>query len=583
MKSIGRSVHMAMGAIFLVTFMTGAFSVWASARGSAALDAVSKATGILRTHADADMMHDAIRSDVLSVLQADVDPSIDIDKTIADLNDHAALFLRNAELDRQYSAEPRVSQAAIAIEADLKAYVAKAKETAALAKSDGAAARAQFPAFMIVFEKLETGMADISDRIEAHVADVKAKSAAQARLAIYANVVSLVVILLLLGAVTVASRRKLIVPISELVGAVQTMAKGDLSIEIPHAAREDELGMLAHATEDFRNQLQLAEAEKAQQAEQQAEMLVATIGEGLSRLAAGDLATPVTADLTGRFVKLKDDFNSAQQALQQVILQVASGAGSINVGVAEIRQASTDLAHRTEMQTARIEKTAIHVAEVTQTVSETATAAAHANETVAVVRSDAERSGDVVRTAIEAMDGIARHSREISEIIGLIDGISFQTNLLALNASVEAARAGEAGKGFAVVASEVRALAQRSADAAQQVKARVTAAGDQVELGVNLVKETGDVLERIIGRIADVGGLIQTIASSSEAQSAQLNDINAAVGDMEKVTQQNAAMVEEANAATLSLARETDHLADLVGRFETGTAGSPARAMRRAA
>mgnify|MGYP000120153987 CR=1 FL=1 len=583
MKSIGRSVHMVMGAIFLVAFVTGAFSIWASARGSAALEAVSKATGILRSHADADMMHDAIRSDVLSVLQADVDPSIDIDKTISDLDDHAALFLRNAELDRQYSADPKVAQAAIAIEADLKAYVAKAKETAALAKSDAVAARAQFPTFIVVFEKLETGMADISDKIEAHVAEVKAESAAQARLAIYANVVSLVIILMLLGAVTIASRRKLIVPISELVGAVQTMAKGDLRIEIPHVAREDELGMLAHATEEFRTQLQLAEAEKAQQAEQQAAMLVATIGEGLSRLAAGDLATPVTADLTGRFAKLKDDFNSAQRALQQVILQVASGAGSINVGVAEIRQASTDLAHRTEMQTSRIEKTAIHVAEVTQTVSETATAAAHANETVSVVRDDAERSGDVVRHAIEAMDGIARHSREISEIIGLIDGISFQTNLLALNASVEAARAGEAGKGFAVVASEVRALAQRSADAAQQVKARVTAAGDQVELGVTLVKETGDVLERIIGRIADVGGLIQTIASSSEAQSAQLNDINAAVGDMEKVTQQNAAMVEEANAATLSLARETDQLSALVGRFETGTAGSHIVTMRRAA
>ncbi len=574
---------MAMGAIFLVAFMTGAFSIWASARGSAALDAVSKATGILRSHADADMMHDAIRSDVLSVLQADVDPSIDIDKTIADLNDHAALLLRNAELDRQYSAEPKVAQAAIAIEGDLNAYVAKAKETALLAKSDGAAARAQFPAFMTVFEKLETGMADISDRIEAHVADVKAQSAAQAHLAMYANIASLVVILLLLSAVTVASRRKLIVPISELADAVQSMAKGDLSIDIPHAAREDELGMLAHATEDFRNQLKIANAPKPQQAEEQAAMLVATIGEGLSRLAAGDLATPVTAHLTGPFAKLKDDFNSAQRALQQTVLQVASGAGSINVGVAEIRQASTDLAHRTEMQTARIEKAAMNIADVTQTVSETATAAAHANETVSVVRGDAERSGDVVRHAIEAMDGIARHSREISEIIGLIDGISFQTNQLALNASVEAARAGEAGKGFAVVASEVRALAQRSADAAQQVKARVTAAGDQVELGVTLVKETGDVLESIIGRIADVGGLIQTIASSSEEQSAQLKDINAAVGDMEKVTQQNAAMVEEANAATLSLARETDQLAELVGRFETGADGGHIVTMRRAA
>lgn len=583
MKSIGRSVHMAMAAIFLVTFLTGAFSIWASTQGSAALDAVSKATGILRSHADADMMHDAIRSDVLSVLQADVDPSIDVDKTIADLNDHAALFLRNAKLDRQYSADPKVAQAAVAIEADLNAYVAKAKETAALAKSDGAAARAQFPAFMVVFEKLEAGMADISDRIEAHVADVKARSASQAQLAIYANIGSLLVILLLLGAVTVASRRKLIVPISELANAVQNMAKGDLSIEIPHAAREDELGMLAHATEDFRNQLKVADATKAQQAEEQAEMLVSTIGEGLSRLAAGDLATPVTAHLAGPFAKLKEDFNSAQQALQQTILQVASGAGSINVGVAEIQQASTDLAHRTEMQTARIEKAATNIAEVTQTVSQTATAAAHANETVSAVRGDAERSGEVVRHAVDAMDGIARHSREISEIIGLIDGISFQTNLLALNASVEAARAGEAGKGFAVVASEVRALAQRSADAAQQVKARVTAAGDQVELGVNLVRETGDVLERIIGRIADVGGLIQTIASSSEAQSAQLNDINTAVSDMEKVTQQNAAMVEEANAATLSLARESDHLAALVGRFETGTSSTPIVPMRRAA
>nr|WP_277925945.1 methyl-accepting chemotaxis protein [Sphingomonas sp. JXJ CY 53] len=199
-------------------------------------------------------------------------------------------------------------------------------------------------------------------------------------------------------------------------------------------------------------------------------------------------------------------------------------------------------------------------------------------------RADAEQSGEVVGRAVEAMHGIERSSAEISEIIAVIDGIAFQTNLLALNAGVEAARAGDAGKGFAVVASEVRALAQRSADAAKDVKTRINTSSEQVALGVELVGEAGKALTRINGRINEISGLVADIANSAEQQATGLMQVNTAVGEMDGVTQQNAAMVEEATAAARSLADEAQVMATEVGRFkfadQTGITSVPANMSR---
>jgi methyl-accepting chemotaxis protein len=345
------------------------------------------------------------------------------------------------------------------------------------------------------------------------------------------------------------------------------MTSGDLAVAVPATGRGDELGQLAGATTALRDQLVAAEQAKAAQTT----LIVDSFGQALSRLAEGDLVSRVDADLTGPFARIKDDFNAAVSALQTTLAAMSESASSINSGAGDIRQASDDLSQRTEQQAASLEETAAAMDEITSTVRSTAERAGSANAAVRSARDEAQHSGAVVRNAVEAMGGIERTSGEISEIISVIDGIAFQTNLLALNAGVEAARAGDAGKGFAVVASEVRALAQRSAEAAKDVKTRITASSQQVDEGVRLVGETGQALQRIIDRIAEIDGLVADIARSAEQQATGLQQVNTAVSEMDGVTQQNAAMVEEATAAARSLAAEAEAMARQITRFRTGS------------
>jgi methyl-accepting chemotaxis protein len=316
---------------------------------------------------------------------------------------------------------------------------------------------------------------------------------------------------------------------------------------------------------------QLEQAQSAKiEAEKQIHVVVESLGAALSELAAGDLETGLYIDVAPEFAKLKADFNSAASTLKSTISLVKKGASSIKLGTDEISQASDDLSRRTENQAASLEETAAAVKEITDTVNKTASGATHARETVSVAKADAEKSGEIVRKAIEAMTGIENSSKQISQIIGVIDEIAFQTNLLALNAGVEAARAGDAGRGFAVVASEVRALAQRSAEAAKEIKGLISASTGQVAQGVQLVGETGLALTRIVTQVAEINSIVTEIAASANEQAHGLEQVNTAVNEMDQVTQQNAAMVEEATAATQTLAQQTEELAQLVSRFKTG-------------
>ncbi len=316
-------------------------------------------------------------------------------------------------------------------------------------------------------------------------------------------------------------------------------------------------------------QLEAAQVGKIE-AENQINTVVASLGTALSELAQGNLETTVYAEFAPEFAKLKTDFNSAASQLRSTIELVKKGAGSIKLGTEEISQASDDLSRRTENQAASLEETAAAVKEITDTVNKTARGATHARETVSVAKTDAEKSGEVVHKAILAMNGIESSSKQISQIIGVIDEIAFQTNLLALNAGVEAARAGDAGRGFAVVASEVRALAQRSAEAAKEIKGLISASTGQVAQGVQLVGETGLALTRIVSQVAEINTIVTDIATSANEQAHGLEQVNTAVNEMDQVTQQNAAMVEEATAATQTLAQQTEELVRLVSRFRTG-------------
>ncbi|MBP7650287.1 MAG: methyl-accepting chemotaxis protein, partial [Phenylobacterium sp.] len=245
-----------------------------------------------------------------------------------------------------------------------------------------------------------------------------------------------------------------------------------------------------------------------------------------------------------------------------------------------IAGASDDLSRRTEQQAASLEETAAALDEITATVKKSADGASHARAVVQTAKTGAADGGEIVRQAVLAMGEIEKSSTQISQIIGVIDEIAFQTNLLALNAGVEAARAGEAGKGFAVVASEVRALAQRSAEAAKEIKALISASSTQVGSGVQLVGKTGQALEMLVAQVDEIDGLVGEIAASAKEQATGLNEVNAAVNKMDQVTQQNAAMVEESTAAAHALNGEAVELRRLMGDFRTGADTAPPRASR---
>ncbi|MDQ8028405.1 MAG: methyl-accepting chemotaxis protein [Brevundimonas sp.] len=324
-----------------------------------------------------------------------------------------------------------------------------------------------------------------------------------------------------------------------------------------------------------------SEAARAEAEARQAQV-VAVVGEALTGLSHGDLASTVEQDFPDAYRPLKDDFNTAVRQLNRAMSAVADNVGAIHSGSGEITQAADDLSRRTEQQAASLEETAAALDQITATVNRTASGARQASDVVQGARGDAQASGAVVRQAVDAMDAIEKSSQEIGQIIGVIDEIAFQTNLLALNAGVEAARAGEAGRGFAVVASEVRALAQRSAEAAREIKTLISASSTQVASGVDLVGQTGEALQRIVSRVAEIDELVSEIAASAQEQAVGLREVNTAINQMDQVTQQNAAMVEQTTAASHALSQQAANLSGSVGRFRLG-GQSHAPGVRRAA
>ncbi len=318
------------------------------------------------------------------------------------------------------------------------------------------------------------------------------------------------------------------------------------------------------------DQLARAEAGRARlQAAQ--ETVVETLRNALGNLAKGDLTTRIETAFSGDYDRLRLDFNQAAETLQAAMKRVVENAELIRGEASEIATAADNLSSRTERQAATLEQTASALDQLTASVKSSADGAAHANTLVATARQDAEASGAVVREAVGAMGEIERSSQQISKITGVIDDIAFQTNLLALNAGVEAARAGDAGRGFAVVASEVRALAQRSSDAAREINSLISASDNHVRRGVDLVDQAGRALEGIVDSVQKISQNVSEIAQSSSEQSSGLAEINTAINQLDQVTQQNAAMFEETTAASHALTREAEALTGTMGSFSTGT------------
>ena len=400
-------------------------------------------------------------------------------------------------------------------------------------------------------------------------------------------------LVLALGGVALWQARAIANALGRLRGVMLELANGRDSGQALDTGRGDEIGDMARAVQVFRDNAERAreiealaersrneaESERTRNerergaAANETQTVVNLVADALSKLSDGDLTVRID-QMPETYRMLQVDFNSAVSKLEDTMRVIAASGFAIGTGASEITQASYDLSTRTASQAASLEQTAAALEEITVTVQRTAEGADHARSVVAAAKVDAEASSSVVSNAVAAMGDIAKSSSEITQIIGVIDEIAFQTNLLALNAGVEAARAGDAGRGFAVVASEVRALAQRSADAAKQIKALISASSGQVAYGVSLVGQTGDVLKAIVEQVSNVTQIVTEIAASAKEQATGLGQVNTAVNQMDQITQQNSAMVEESTAACKSLASEAEELQTLLARFKVANDGS---------
>ena len=366
--------------------------------------------------------------------------------------------------------------------------------------------------------------------------------------------------------------------------SIQRVSQGHLNDAIPHSGDADEIGQIASAVSTLRSaaverkrlEEAAAEAEREaiaarRRAEEEAvsrerSVVVTSIGSGMAKLAKKDLTVRLRG-LPEAYRQLESDFNQAMTELEAAILEVQGTAETVGHSTQGIGKAASDLAQRTEQQAASLEETSAAVEEITATGRKAAEGAKQARSAVENATQDAEGAGVIVSKAVQAMRTIEQSSGQVEKIIGVIDEIAFQTNLLALNAGVEAARAGEAGRGFAVVASEVRGLAQRSAEAAKYIKTLIAASSVHVREGAALVSQTGEALGRIAKQVVDINAVVTNIASGAEEQATGLQGVSQAVNQMDRVTQQNAAMVEETTQATETLAQVADELATLISRF----------------
>jgi methyl-accepting chemotaxis protein len=370
--------------------------------------------------------------------------------------------------------------------------------------------------------------------------------------------------------------------------SMQRILSGDLNTVVAATERGDEIGEMARSAEAFRHAavekrgLEQANEETrakieterhgreaiARDDEQQVKVAVEALGRGLNRLSDGDLTVVLLDPFRADLEQLRTDFNNTVERLRNVMAEVKDNTGSIQSNSGQMRAAADDLARRTEQQAASLEETSAALEEIMTTVRTATARAEEAGQMVDSTKASAVESERIVGDAMAAMQRIEGASSEIGKIINVIDEIAFQTNLLALNAGVEAARAGEAGKGFAVVAQEVRELAQRAAGAAKDIKSLVTRSSDEVKTGSRLVQATGESLGRIGGDVLRIHEHMSSIVTAAREQTSGLQEINVAVTQMDQVTQQNAAMVEETNAASHTLAQDAENLSRLVGQFQ---------------
>ena len=592
MASIQHKITFASIAIFLMAGGAAGVGIWSASTMSADAGDIARAGKILRNHMQADMMHDALRADVLASLHAS-NPSagIEFDQVKADLAEHVASFRETIAENKALAQDPVTQKALADVEPPLLAYIDSATKMVDAAEGHPADAMKGLPDFMTQFSALESAMEQAGDQIEKVSGSISNRSSQTAQAIEYALKGILGLTFVLSVTLFVFFRRSVTRPILDLSSGMVKIAGGDTQVNCAGLGRKDEIGIMATAVEVFRKaaiakrELE-ADAERArQQAEADRiatqEKAEADAAERL-RIATsgleGDLAFQLNEPFSADFESLRHDFNTSLTQLGGTMTAISQAISAIDSGTQEISSGANDLSRRTEQQAASLEETAAALDEITANVTSSSKRTEEARAAATEADQGAVRSADVVSQAEAAMQRIESSSQQISNIIGVIDEIAFQTNLLALNAGVEAARAGEAGKGFAVVAQEVRELAQRSATAAKEIKALINTSSQEVESGVRLVRETGVSLRKRGKAISGTTRHMGAIPTAPKEQSVGLVELNTAVNAMDQTTQQNAAMVEQSTAASMTLATEARKLRELVQQFRLEAAaasGSP--------
>ena len=539
------------------------------------------ATSAVMNQKQADMMHDALRADVLYTLQTGPEGGAGTKEAIAnDIEEHVAEFeasfanLNALDLD---------SEVRLAIDNAMpliQTYFAAARDVSATALQDQAAGQVKFRAFMDSFSQVEQEMGILGQVIAAKGAT--AGTAAAERNAVLQQVVLIsagaAALILLVSNLLIA--RSITKPLARVKAAIKEVATGNLDGRHSNFDRvsdlKDEVSEIANFLEVLRVRLREAVTMEGEIKRTQDEQttIVNALSVGLEYLSNGNLTNPINEPFSADYEALRNNYNRTVERLNQTMTQVVQASRSIRARADDITQASTDLAQRTENQAATLEETAAALDELTTSVKAAATGAKEVETIVQHARQEAEDNGKVVLRAVDAMNGIERSSEQISRIIGVIDDIAFQTNLLALNAGVEAARAGDSGRGVAVVASEVRALAQRSSDASKEIKELISSSTQLVGRGVEAVGSAGKALTSLVDRVSHISTLVSGIATGASQQSIALAEVNIGVTQLDQVAQRNAAMVEQSMTATQSLQQEAFSMDKLVSHFSTKSTGA---------
>jgi methyl-accepting chemotaxis protein len=559
--SLNKATTQAAAILIGITAVSGGTGLFVAMKQNSAISEQTAAAALLQNHMEADMMHDAVRADVLNALVGGDGNARQ--QMLDDLKEHLATLSKNVGEDAAFQGDPAVVAATSKLKAPVDAYAAAAQKIVDAAGTDPNAARAQLSDFMAQFRTLEGSMESASEAIEAHAKQVAASAATMGTIAMVILAITLLAGMAAAWLLAQAARRLLVTPLLDMAGTMRALDAGDLSVTVPHTSREDELGGMAQAIDAFRDKLKAAEASK----EAQTRLIVDTIGTSLDAMARGDLSVEVTAELTGPFAALKRSFNDAASGLRALIGNVVTRTENIRTGANEIASASEDLARRTERNAATLEETNAAVNAIDHRLK---TIAISANETLTRADGAIAVVGNgraIADEAVQAMTRVSESAKGIDSVIEGLDKIAFQTRVLAMNAAVEAGRAGEAGRGFAVVADLVSALAMRAEEEAGRARDQLTHTQAEVVTAVEAVMKVDGALADISGDVGQVHALIGTMAEDNNAQSHAISQVSEAIGDMDRGTQQNAAMVEETSAAARNLTQEVETLADSAATF----------------